>query len=262
MRSNIAAAFAGLSLLAFAVAGHAAAAPGSPEDFHVEITGAAWIVDSSGSIRSGSTPVDLVTDLGAEQQQPTFFGRISFKPARKQEIVVEGMPLSIQGQNTVRRSVVYHGQTFFVNQTLQSSASLNYLFAGYQYDILSGRAGDLGLSAGGAYLSATGTIRAVQAGTSATKSETLGLPLAGIAFRIFPIPGSRLIEVEGGMRGMAFGGYGNYVQADASGGFGFGPIAFLAGYREVKADIHGTGTAGNGVNVRLKGPIFSMQWRW
>jgi hypothetical protein len=201
-------------------------------------------------------------DLGAEQQQPAFFGRLAFKPTRRQEIVVEGMPLSVQGRNTVRRSVTYHDQTFFVNQTLQSSASLTYLFAGYQYDILSGRAGDLGLSAGGAYLSATGTIHAVEVATSATRSETVGLPLAGVAFRLFPIPGRRWIEVEGGMRGMAFGGYGSYVQAEASGGVGFGPVAFLAGYREVRADLHSTGASSSGVNLHLKGPIFSMQWRW
>lgn len=253
---------AGLYLFAFACVGRAATDAGDPENFRIEITGSAWVVDSSGTIRSGGTPVDLVTDLGAEQQQPAFFGTLAFKPTRRQEIVVEGMPLSVQGKNTVRRSVMYHGQTFFVNQTLQSSASLTYLFAGYQYDILSGRAGDLGLSAGGAYVNATGTIHAVEAGTAATKSETLSLPLAGIAFRLFPIPGHRWIEVEGGMRGMAFGGYGSYVQAEASGGLGFGPIAFLAGYREVRADLHGTGAAASGVNLHLKGPIFSMQWHW
>lgn len=254
---------AGLCL--FAAACCAATDPGlaeGPEDFHIEITGAAWMVDSSGSIQSQGTPVNLVSDLGAEQQQPAFFGRIAFKPTRRQEIVVEGMPLSIQGRKTVQRSVMYHGQTFFVNQTLQSSASLDYLFAGYQYDVLRGRAGDLGLSAGGAYLSATGTIQAVETGTSATKSESLGLPLAGVAFRVFPIPGRRWIEVTGGMRGMAFGGYGSYVQVDASGGAGVGPIALLAGYREVRADIHSTGTGASGVNVRLKGPIFSLQWWW
>ncbi|HEX7361582.1 MAG TPA: hypothetical protein VF283_13920 [Bryobacteraceae bacterium] len=262
MTAKFPALLAGFSVFAFAAAGRAATDAGGPEDFRIEIMGSAWIVDSSGTIQSGTTPVDIVSDLGAEQRQPAFFGSIAFKPTPRQEIVVEGMPLSIQGRNTVQRSVMYHGQTFFVNQTLHSSASLNYLFAGYQYDFLSGRAGDLGVSAGGAYLSATGTIHAIEAGTSATKSETLGLPLAGVAFRLFPIPGRRWIEVEGGMRGMSFGGYGSYLQAEASGGIGFGPIAFLAGYREIHADLHSTGTAGSGVNLRLRGPIFSMQWCW
>jgi hypothetical protein len=45
-----------------------------PENFKVEVSGAAWLVDSSGTIQASGTPIDLVTDLGAEQQQPTFYG--------------------------------------------------------------------------------------------------------------------------------------------------------------------------------------------
>jgi hypothetical protein len=36
----------------------------------------------------------------------------------------------------------------------------------------------------------------------------------------------------------------------------------LAGYRELFADLHQTGNGASGVNVRLKGPVFSALWRW
>jgi hypothetical protein len=235
-----------------------------PEDFRIELTGSAWLVNSAGTIQANGAPIDLVSDLGAEQQKPTFYGRLVFKPRRKQRLVVEGTPIGIDGFNTVQRTVVYRGQTFNVSQTLKSSAELNYFFAGYQYDVLSGRLGHLGLSVGGAYLGATGTIDAVQAGTSATKTETIGVPLAGAEFRIFPIRGRahKLIEVEGGLRGMAVGSYGHFVEGSASGGVRLGPIGLLAGYRELFADFHQTSNGGSGVNVRMKGPIFSVLWRW
>ena len=171
-----------------------------PENFKIELTGSAWLVDSSGTIQASGTPIDLRSDLGAEQQQPTFFGRLVIKPGRKHRIVVEGTPVRLSGYNTVDRDIVYRGQTFSVNETVRSSADLNYLFAGYQYDFLSGRIGHLGVSVGGAYVDATGTISTVAttAAGSASKSETIGLPLAGAEGRLFPIRGRKILEVEGG----------------------------------------------------------------
>ncbi len=89
----------------------------NPEDCKVELTGAAWLQNSSGTIQASGTPIDLVTDLGA-QQQPTFYGRLVIKPGRKHRIVIEGTPFRISGYNTVDRTIVYRGQTFMVNQTL------------------------------------------------------------------------------------------------------------------------------------------------
>ena len=235
---------------------------GSPEAFRIEVTGSAWLLDSAGTIHDAGTGIDLNSDLGVQQQQPTFYGKFVFKPGRRHRIVVEGTPFRLSGNNTVSRSITYRGQTFNVNETIRSSADLNYLFAGYQYDILSGSAGHLGLSVGGAYLNTTGTIVEVQTSTTASKSLTLGLPLAGLEFRVFPVPGHHWFDIDGGMRGMGVGDYGHYVEATANGGFWVGPFALQAGYRAVNADLHETNPLGNGVAVRLKGPIFSLVWQW
>lgn len=234
----------------------------SPEDFRFEITGSAWILNTGGAIQANGSPIDLVSDLGVEQQQPTFYGQLVFKPGRKHRIIFEGTPFDIHGYNTINRSVMYHGETFNVSQSLESSADMTYFFGGYQYDVLSGSMGHFGLSAGAAYLSATGTIQAVQTSTIATRSETIGLPLAGAEFRIFPIPGHRILEIDGGMRGMGFGSYGHYVEANGNAGIGWGPITFQAGYRGVNADLHETSNGGSGITARLQGPTFSIMWRW
>jgi len=234
----------------------------NPENFRLEITGSAWLVNTSGTIQSSGTPINLVTDLGAAQQQPTFFGRFVFKPKQKQRIVIEGFPFSVTGYNTVNRSITYHGQTFNVSQTLQSSADLDYLFAGYQYDVLSGPMGHLGFSVGGAWASANGTLHGVETGITSSRSETVGLPLAGAEFRIFPIPHHRLIDIEGGVRGMAVGSYGHYLEASANGGICVGPVTILAGYRTVNADLHNASSSPSGIDVHLTGPAFSAMWRW
>ena len=249
--------------LAGSLAAGFAASGTNPEDFKIELTGAAWLVDSSGTIQSSGTPVDLVTDLGAEQQQPTFFGRLVIKPGRKHRIVIEGTPFRINGLNTVNRTIVYRGQTFNIDDTLRSSADLNYFFAGYQYDLVSGPMGHLGLSVGGAYLGATGSITSVTAATTASKTETIGLPLAGAEGRLFPLPGHKILTVEGSVRGMAVGSYGSYLEATGSGGVSLGPVSVLAGYRTVHADIHSSSSSNpEGVDVHFTGPIFSAEWRW
>ncbi|MGI8961409.1 MAG: hypothetical protein ACR2IV_16940 [Bryobacteraceae bacterium] len=238
-----------------------------PENFRVEITGSAWVVNSSGTIQAGtallpSSVIDLKSDLGVTQRQPTFYGRLVAKPGRKHRIVIEGTPVRLQGRNTVSRTIIYHGQIFTVGETLQSSADVNYLFGGYQYNVISRSAGHLGFSVGGAYLNATGTVHGMQSGLAATKSETLGLPLAGAEGRVYVIPNRKLLEIDGGIRGMAYGSYGHYVEGTVNGGIGFGPLTFQAGYRAENADLHSTSNGGNGVNVRLRGPIFSVQAKW
>lgn len=149
-----------------------------------------------------------------------------------------------------------------MSETIRSSADLNYFFVGYQYDILTGAKGHLGFSVGGAYLGATGSILAEQINTVGTRSEKIGLLLAGADFRIFPIPHHRIFEIEGDMRGMGLGSYGYYVEATGSGDICLGPVTFLAGYRGVNTQLHETSGRQNGITARLQGAIFSGVFRW
>lgn len=233
-----------------------------PESFHIEITAGAWLVDTGGQIQASGAPIDLVSDLNAEQGRATFYGQLVFKPARRHRIVAEGSPFRVTGLNSVTRTIVYRGQTFNVSQTVRSNGSLDYAFIGYQYDVLSGRKGHLGFSVGPAYLGATGLLQSVETNTSATRTEQIVLPLAGTEFRIFPIPGHKLFEIEGGIRGMAFGDYGYFAEATGSGGLVLGPVTLLAGYRAVNTEIYVSNNGGSGVTARLHGPIFSGMFRW
>jgi len=249
--------------LSFACYGQSFHGSENPENFKIEITAAGWLIDSGGQIQANGAPIDLVNDLGVSQGKGTFYGQFVFKPARKHRIVAEGTPFRLSGLKTVNRTINYRGQTFNVSQTVQSSATLDYFFAGYQYDVRSGPKGHLGFSVGGAYLNATGNLSALQTQTTASRSETVGLPLAGVDFRVFPVPHHRIFDIEGGIRGMAFGDYGYFVEASGNGGLNFGPFAVLAGYRAVNTSIYVNNSSGpSGLTARLKGPIFSGVFRW
>ncbi len=244
------------------------AADDDPENFKIEVTGAAWTVNASGQLLIDGTSFDLVHELAVGQNQPTFYGKLVVKPGRRHRIVVEGTPFRLSGYNSVDQTFLFRGRQYPVNATVSSSAELNYLFAGYQYDVISRPMGHLGFSVGGAYLSAAGRVQAntnsLLGGVSDTysKTETVGLPLTGVEFRVFPIPHHPIIEINGEARGMGFGSYGHYVEGGGNGGINLGHFAIEAGYRAVVADIHSTSQTPSGIFAHLHGPIYSVVFRY
>jgi hypothetical protein len=233
----------------------------SPEDFRIEITASSWLINSSGTISSSTTPINLVRDLGVKQQQPNFYGKLVFKPRRKHRIVVEGIPFSLNGYNTSPRSFTYRNRTFSVLETLKSSANADYIFGGYQYDVVSGPTGHIGITAGAALLSGTGTMTAVQSNVTATRSGVGAIPLVGTEFRVFPLRNRGWLNVNGSLRGMELGQYGHYLEGSLNGGVWIGSIGVEAGYRAIDTHL-AQANSSTGVFARLSGPVFSVNWRW
>jgi hypothetical protein len=233
-----------------------------PENFHVEVSASAWILHSSGHIQSGSLPIDLRTDLGVEQNTPTFFGKLVVKPARRHRIVLEGTPFDLSGRQAVTRSITYRGRTFNVSDTVVLSARLDYLYAGYQYDVVSRPSGHLGFEIGGAYLNGTGTLRGLESGMTATQKQTIGLPLVGAEFRVSPLPGFRVLELNGEAKGMTLGDYGHYMQGAANLGIRLRAFTFEGGYRIVDADVHDTTVNRSGVAPFFRGPVAGIVFRY
>ena len=231
-----------------------------PEKSKLEITTAWWPVNTSGTIRANGTPIDLKSDLGVSQDQSTFTGKLVGRFSRRNKIVVEGTPYHLDGSNNLARTITYQGRDYFVNDHVTSTADMTYFYGGYQFDLLSRPAGHLGLEAGGAYLSATGSLTSQTANVTESKTETVGLPLAGIEFRVFPVHRRFDVEINGEARGMKFGSYGYYVQASANAGFGIGPILIEGGYRIVNFDIHQTNMT-NAVSPQFTGPVVSVVFR-
>jgi hypothetical protein len=233
-----------------------------PEDFRIEFTGSVWLTGPTGTIQASGTPINFVSDLAAGAQQPRFYGRFVFKPARKHRIVLEGSPISFSGLNTIDRSFVFLNNTYNISQTVATNANVNYVFGGYQYDPFSGQFGHLGFQAGVAYLGVQGTLDGLQSGITETKSFQSPVPLIGTEFRIFPIPHVHILQVEGMLRGFPAGGYGYFIEGGASAGLHYGPFSLLAGYREMFANLHQNKLDPDGVALHLKGPIFSLQAHW
>jgi hypothetical protein len=234
-------------------------AAADPESFRIEVTGSAWLVDTTGTIQGAGIPVDLRSDLGVEQRVPNFSGQLVIKPARKHRLVFEGTPYRLDGDNTLNRSFTFRGRTYTFQDRVLSHAEVNYIFGGYQYDFLSRASGHLGLQFGVGYLNASGTLTSTRFGFSATESRSVPFPLAGIEGRAFAAHG--WIVLSGLIKGMDLGSYGHYVQGAVNGGIGLGRhISVLAGYQVMDADLHSKSETSR-IAPRLTGPIFSVQVR-
>ncbi len=231
-----------------------------PDSSKIEITGSYWPVHTSGTIRASGTPVNLQTDLGVSQNVPTFEGKLDLKLGGRDRIRVEGTPFRLNGAMNLSESITYQSRVYSINDSITSKADLNYFYAGYQFDVISRPAGHFGIEAGGAYLGATGAITSLTTGVTASKSETAGMPLAGLAFRAFPVHRRFDVEINGEVKGMDFGGYGHYVQATGNVGVGRGMFLIEGGYRFVNADIRSSSGV-NAVTPEFRGPVVSLVFR-
>jgi hypothetical protein len=233
-----------------------------PEDYRLELSVALWRMNSSGLIRGDGTPINLVGDLGAQQRQRRYDGRVVFKFRRKQRFVLEAVPISMNGLNTLHRNVTYFGDEFSVSETLKSSAHIDEIYGGFHHDWVSGSMGRFGSSIGGAYLGLAGSIDGEQSGLHKQNSQPFGLPLAGLDFRLYLIPHKRWIALEGALRGLPAGAYGHWVQCNGGVDGWIGPVGLQLGYRETLIDFHQSGVNPNGVNVRFSGPMAALVWKW
>lgn len=222
----------------------------------VELLALGWNIRTAGTIQSGILPIDLRSDL-ALQDSTRFLGKLMFKPGERHRVVLEGAPLEFTGENELARTIVYNGRSYSVRDTVSSAASLAYFYGGYQYDLVRGRRGHLGLGAGAAYLDASGRIASRTTGVTAARAQRIGLALAGIESTVAL---HRFVELGGDLKGLPLGEYGHFVHTSATARLMLGRVGVAAGWALIDADIHERGGTA-GVAARFHGPVFGLSLR-
>src|SRR3954454_1063754 len=139
------------------------------EQSRFEITGFGWSTRVEGTLQSGILPVDLQSDLALADRW-TFLGEFVWHPAPHHKLLVEGAPLRFEGFNTLSRTIDYRGREFNVQEAVLSRARLDYVYAGYEFDILSRERGHLGINIGGGRVYRGGATARVDTGVFAHHS--------------------------------------------------------------------------------------------
>src|SRR4051794_19684738 len=100
-----------LSLLYLVLVLTASAQDSAPDSSKLELTLSWWPVHTSGTIRAGGTPVNFQSDLGVNQNAPTFTGKLELKFGNRNRIKFEGTPFRLDGARSLSESITYQGRT-------------------------------------------------------------------------------------------------------------------------------------------------------
>jgi hypothetical protein len=232
-------------------------------------SGAWWFSHPTGSFtgKANSGTFDLNRDFKFGNYS-TFSGLADWKFKRKHHLLFGVSPVTSSRRVTLSRTIEFQGDTY--NAGTSASADIKSLaFApGYQYDII--RRNRISISFATqcyliwtkATLSGTVTVNGQSQSKTASGSLLAPLPILGPRVRWYPMHSGRL-AVDGGILGMSFFGYGNFITARGTGDI------FLSrhwrlnlGYQMgTRLRIEG-GTNQIGIRLTQKGPIAGFEASW
>ena len=119
------------------------------EDYNVELSFNFWssaptAIVSSEALGILGTDVDLVNDLGIEQQTLKDL-RIVLRPAKKHRFRINYLPMTYDAESQVKREFVFNGLRYRVGLPVATTAQFKAWRFGYEYDFLYRERGFLGV---------------------------------------------------------------------------------------------------------------------
>lgn len=240
-------------------------APGSAsarqqgENYHVEISVNLWNpvpsfgVSSDGLGITGTT-IDALADLGIQRKR-VYDIRIVLKPAARHKFRFSYLPMAYTSTATLKDPVYFNGRQYPVSAQVGSDLEWKTYRIGYEYDLVSNKAGFLGV-----ILEAKATTAQVQltsvVGNEFAKAQAPVPAIGAIGrvylaprfsvtgeYTVFKLPASLLKDVNAHYT--EFDIYGTY---NVTNNFGA-----QAGYRKIDASVSVTNVSGS---AKLTGPYF------
>ena len=203
----------------------------------------------------------------AFNQYSTFMGKFDWKFTRKNHLTFSVAPFTQSNQVVLNRTITFRGQTYSAGATARGQLQANSYTPGYQYDILRGRRGHLGIGAQLVVFDTIGTIRSSaqvtpagvhQVAASSSASLLAPLPMVALDFRLYLLK-SRLY-VNGTASGMYFFGFGNYFSTIDYVGVAVSKYLSLNGGYAIGSRLRAnTASDRAGVNLAQRGPIAGIQ---
>jgi len=204
------------------------------------------------------TPLDLVSNLGLDEEQNAFEGRVGLTFFRRHKLRIGYLPLSFKGDRTITQSINFDGQTFSASARVLTDLDLKILRGGYGFDFFKTPVASLGILFEVHYFDGTARLRSSTGTPDETVDFQLPVPVLGLAFRAYPI--TRILSVGAEVVGVSFGSRGHYLDGEASLTFSPWPFVELTGgYRVI--DLHGE-EGDDTLDLRLHGPFASLTLRF
>ena len=240
--------------------------------YKIRITGLWWFSNPTGSFQargttSANSSFDLSKDFGFASYS-TFSGKVDWRFKRKHHLLVGIFPISSSRTTTLNRTFTFQGQTFEAGVKTSANIDSSAYAPGYQYDVIRRNRiifsipVQVFLGNVSAALTATGTVNGSSATKSASGSIFAALPVAGPAVRWYPAHTSRY-SLDGGLQGMYFFGYGNFLTVKASGGIALSRhLGVRAGYQLGRRLKVNDTNSRIGILLVQKGPVAGLEASW
>jgi len=203
----------------------------------------------------------------AFREYSTFLGRLDWKFTRKNHLYFTSAPFSQSNEVVLNRTITFRGNTYFTGATARGQLQATVYAPGYQYDILRGKRGHLGIAAQLNIFHTTGKISAAaqvtgagnhQAAASSSASLLAPIPVGGPEFRLYLLKDRLFINGNG--FGMYFLGYGNYYSTTDYLGVHVSKYLSINGGYAIGSHLRVNNSANRvGVDLVQKGPIAGIE---
>jgi hypothetical protein len=243
---------------------------GDLDAYKWRVTGLWWYSHPSGSIRGSSDEVafDLEKDFRFGSYS-TFSGNLDWHFKRKHHFTFNASPVYSSASNTLSRDITFQGVTYHLGATVSSDLNSLAFAPGYQWDFIRRRQGYLAFVTAinlldtSASVTGTGTVNNVSSTRTASASVFAPLPVLGGKGRWYPVHNSPRFSVDGGLQGMYFFGYGNFMYGQASAQVALHHnLNLKAGYQMgTRLSVQGTHDH-IGLRLTQKGAIVGLEGSW
>lgn len=205
------------------------------------------------------TRVDPVADLGLDEEQNAFEGRVGLTLLGRHKFRIGYLPLSFDGDRTVTRDITFEGTTFTASvDRVLTDLDVKILRGGYEFDFFKTPVGYLGILLEVHYFEGEARLRTVTSAKDETVDFKVPVPVVGLAFRAYPV--TRILSVGAEVVGVYAGSKGHYLDGEASVTLSPWPfVEITGGYRVI--DLHGE-EGDDEFDLRLHGPFASLTVRF
>jgi len=230
------------------------------EGYKLRLEGFTWGTALDGQIQKGfgstsGTLLDLTDDLGvADERTYGAGGAIQLKPGLK----LRGSYTKIDyaGDTNARQTFTFGEDQYFIDERIVTSIKGKYYTAALEWDFVKRPQGFFGVFIGAKILDGDFVVVAPGAGKRDVESGVGGLPVLGIATRLYS---GRRFSVETEYSGMSIGSRGSVWELNLSARLHLSDrLAGMGGYRRLR--LRGEPTEGrDSVEVKLSGVVFGLE---
>ncbi|MBI5816450.1 MAG: hypothetical protein HZB29_12665 [Nitrospinae bacterium] len=175
------------------------------EQFTFEIRGLYWNSSLQNIVRADSgslkgTDIDLVSDLGLDNNKGLPFGQVEIKFAERHKLIADYISFSYTGNKVVSENLVFNGVSYPVASRVQTALDLKSARIGYEYDLVRDPLGYLAFRLAANYVYAKAQV--VTAGAlSNSISMDAWAPVVGISARLTPVS---MVSISAEVAGVGF----------------------------------------------------------